>query len=197
MTINNAINANAATPLNAVNGGTGVSSPTAGNILICQGASAFTTVNLTSGQLLVGTTSGAPVATTLTAGTGISRTGGSGTLTISNTQPSEAWNNVTTSSATMSVNNAYTASNAGVVTLTLPATAAVGSMVQVMTGTTAGGWIIAQQANQQIQFGDVKTTLGTGGSLASTAQGDGVILVCTLTNLAWQLLTSVGNITVT
>jgi hypothetical protein len=197
VTVNNAINANAATPLSSANGGTGLSSPTAGNILIAQGASPFTTVNLTSGQLLVGTTSGSPVATTVTAGTGISRTGGSGTLTIANTQPAEAWTDVTGTSATMSVNNAYTASNAGVVTFNLPATAAMGTIQQVMTGTTSGGWKIAQSAGQSIKFGTLSTTSGTGGSLASTAQGDGVILVCNLANLSWTLLSSVGNIAVT
>ena len=53
----------------------------------------------------------------------------------------------------MSVNNGYIANNAGLVTLTLPDTAALGDEVLVQ-GKGAGGWLIAQNASETIYFGE-------------------------------------------
>ncbi len=95
----------------------------------------------------------------------------------------------------MAVNTGYTANNAALVTLTLPATAAFGSVIAVV-GKGAGLWKIAQNASQTIHFGFVNTTTGTGGSLASTLQYDVVYLVCTTANTDFTVVQSIGNITV-
>jgi hypothetical protein len=95
----------------------------------------------------------------------------------------------------MSVNNGYIANNAALVTLTLPDTAAVGDVVRV-TGKGAGGWRIAQNAGETIYFGTSTTTTGAGGSLDSTQQRDTVELVCITADTEWNVLSSVGNITV-
>lgn len=102
------------------------------------------------------------------------------------------WNEETGTSATMSVNNAYIANNASLVTLTLPTTAAVGDIVRVV-GKGAGGWKIAQNASEIIHYSSVDTTTGTGGSLDSTNQYDSVELVCTVANTEWTYVSGSGS----
>jgi hypothetical protein len=86
------------------------------------------------------------------------------------------------------------ATPANKVTYTLPATAALGDTFKVQ-GYTSGGWRIAQNANQQIFFGDKATTIGAGGYLEFTNQYDSVELVCVTANLEFAVLEAVGNIT--
>jgi len=105
------------------------------------------------------------------------------------------WNEVTGTSQAAAINNGYICNNAGLVTVTLPSTAALGSVVRV-TGKGAGGWLIAQNAGETIYFGTSTTTTGVGGSLASSAQRDSVELVCITADNDWNVISSIGNITV-
>jgi ATP-dependent protease HslVU (ClpYQ) peptidase subunit len=148
---------------------------------------------LTAGQILIGTTGAAPTAATLTAGTGISISSVSGSITISSSALSTNWVNQTTS-VTMVVDTSYFSNSASLVTFTLPTTCAQGVEFAV-AGVGSGGWKIAQNASQFINFGNVVTTTGTGGSLASSNQYDVVYLVCTAANTQFSVLGSVGNLT--
>jgi hypothetical protein len=65
-----------------------------------------------------------------------------------------AWQNVTGTSQQAQPNTGYLANNAAQVTITLPASPSVGSIVRV-SGAGAGGWLIAQNAGQSIQTGVV------------------------------------------
>ena len=82
------------------------------------------------------------------------------------------------------------------ITATLPVTAAVGSVISIV-GEGAGKWTIAQNAGQNIRFGDQTTTTGVGGSLAAILQHDCVDLVCTVADTSFVVRSSVGNLTVT
>jgi hypothetical protein len=106
------------------------------------------------------------------------------------------WTDVTGTTQAMSVTNGYVADNASLVTFTLPSTANIGDVIQVL-GKGAGGWKIAQNASQQINVGKVASTAGTGGSIASTNQYDTVELRC-ITAGASTIWTAkvTGNITV-
>ena len=148
---------------------------------------------LTAGQILIGTTGAAPKATTLTAGAGISISSASGSITISSTASTGNWVNQT-SSITMTADTSYFANSGSLVTLTLPAVCAQGTEFTV-AGLGAGGWKVAQAAGQFINFGNVVTTTGTGGSLESSNQYDVVYLVCTVANTQFSVLSSVGNLT--
>jgi len=185
MATNNALNANSTTPFPTINGGTGVSSPTAHGVLVAEGASAFTPIVLGAGQVLIGTTASDPTAAALTAGNGVSISSASGSITISSTG-GFTWNEVTGTSASMVVDNGYISSNAGLVTLTLPTTSAVGDELAV-AGKGAGGWKVAQNASQLIHIGSSVTTTGTGGSVASVNAFDALTLVCITANTAWTL----------
>lgn len=148
---------------------------------------------MTNGQLIIGSTSGTPTAATLSQGTGITITNSAGSITIASTSVGPTWTNQT-SSTTMAVNTYYIANSGSLVTLTLPATAAQGTVFAV-AGVGAGGWKVGQAASQQINFGNVTTTSGTGGSLASSNQYDVVYLLCTTANTQFSVLSSVGNLT--
>jgi hypothetical protein len=140
------------------------------------------TASLTDGQILIGNSGSAPTVATLSPGTGINIVGGSGSITISAIGSSGfAWNEVTGTSDNIAVGNAYITNNAGLVTMTLPATAAVGDTFAIV-GKGAGGWKIAQNASQIIQVGSVPTIAGTGGSVASINQYDSITLVCVTAN---------------
>lgn len=196
MTTNNAINSNfPATPALPANGGTGVASPTIHTLPVAQGASNFAFLGpLTNGQLLIGSNGVDPAPATITAGSGVSITNGAGTITIASTG-NAPYTEVTGTSQAMAVNNEYTANNAGLVTLTLPSTAAIGDEVTV-NGKGVGGWIIAQNASQLVHFGSSTTTTGVGGSLASTNLWDNVKLKCVTANTTWVVQTCIGNLTV-
>lgn len=103
------------------------------------------------------------------------------------------WNEVTGTTQAMSVNNGYIANNASLVTLTLPATAAIGDIMEVV-GKGAGGWRIAQNAGQTIHYGIISSTTGAGGYLESTKQRDAVRLVCTTTNNEFTVVSLIGDL---
>jgi hypothetical protein len=104
------------------------------------------------------------------------------------------WNVITTNTA-IAKDNGYFTNSGSQVTVTLPSTAAVGDTFSV-SNIASGGFLVAQNAGQLIQFGDVTTTTGTGGSLASTHLGDTVTLVCAVANTKFVGISSMGNLIV-
>jgi hypothetical protein len=106
------------------------------------------------------------------------------------------WNNVTGTTAAMSVSNGYKANNAALVTLTLPTSSVFGNVIQI-AGFGAGGWSIAQAAGQSVIIGAISSTVGVAGSVSSSNQFDSVVLVCMEDNLTWQCIGSPqGNLTI-
>lgn len=126
-------------------------------------------------------------------GAGIATTGnpGANTITITTTAAVTPWTREAGAAVAMAIDNGYIPTNAGLTTLTLPAVATVGDYIEI-TGEGAGGWIIAQNAGQSINFGNLVTTVGVGGSLASTNQWDSVRLVCRIANNGWSVLSNIG-----
>ena len=150
---------------------------------------------MTNGQVIIGSTGATPTAATLTAGSNISITNGAGSITIAATGAAAfAFTDVTGTSQTMVANNGYIANNAALVTFTLPATAAIGTVMEIV-GAGAGGWLLAQNAGQSILVVGSTTTIGVGGSLASTNIGDGIRLICTATDTKWTAIPT-GNLTI-
>ena len=196
MSTNNAINSQ--DPIQVALGGTGLATLTAHSLQVGNGTGTVTQLGVAmNGQLPIGSSAADPVLATITAGTNISVTNGAGSITIAATGAgSFTWNDVTGTSASMGSNQGYISDNAGLVTLTLPASATLGAMISVL-GKGAGGWKIAQNASQFINFGSVVTTVGTGGSLASSNAFDSVSFVCTTAGAStgWGVTSSIGNIT--
>jgi hypothetical protein len=96
---------------------------------------------------------------------------------------------------TLVINTGYFCiSPGGALSLALPATAIIGDIIEVtLDGSTS--WTITQSAGQQIRFGNVQTTSGAGGSISSTASGDTIRIVAQ-TATKWNVISSVGNLTV-
>lgn len=141
------------------------------SILLSQGANNQTGVLLASGQVAMGVTGADPVATTLT---------------------SLIWNDVSGTSQAAAVNNGYIISNAAQTTVTLPATAAEGSVIAI-AGKGAAGWVMTANTGQTIKLGNQTTS--TAGTLTSTNQWDCIEVVCVTANVTWVARNFVGNIT--
>lgn len=150
---------------------------------------------LTDGQIVIGATGAPPLAANLTAGTGISITNAANSVTINSVGGGLTWSNITISQ-TLAVNNGYfCVFPGGVLSLALPAVSAVGDTISiVLDGATS--FVITQAALQQIRVGASTTSLGLGGSLASTAQGDCITMVCRTANLLWVAISTMGNPTI-
>lgn len=139
---------------------------------------------LTDGQVVIGSTAGSPAAANLSAGPGVSISSGSNTITISSTGSGIGWNEVTGATQAMTADTGYVANRGTLITFTLPVTAAFGTLISVI-GKGAGGWLIAQNAGQNIQVGSTSSTVGAGGSIASTNRFDSIDLICTTANTTW------------
>lgn len=107
------------------------------------------------------------------------------------------WTDVTSATQTLAINNGYVTNRGGGVTYTLPATATEGDMIRISG--KSGAWSIAQNANQQIGVSSSSSTVGAGGSIASTDSGDCIELLCTTSGAStrWRAISFVGNLTVT
>jgi hypothetical protein len=193
------ININSLTgyPLTVANGGTSSITFNIDGVVISgtTTTSALTSLTLANGQVVIGSTGASPVASTLTAGTGISISNGAGSITISTAGSGLAWVDVTTGTEAMSANTGYIVDNgATLVTFTLPTSATFGDSVTVV-GKSAGGWIITYAAGQSIIVGDVTSTA----SVASTLQTDCLHLICTTASATVPVFTALsvqGNVTI-
>lgn len=163
-------------------------------MLVGAASNGITSQLLTNGQLMIGNTSNDPTAATLSAGTGVTITNAAGSITINASGGGLTWTTVSGTSQAAAVGNGYVTNNAGAVTVTLPATAAVGDTVEI-AGLGAGGWIVAVASGQSIHLGSSTTTTTTG-TLASTNRYDNLIIRCLVANTEWTAK-SMGNITVT
>jgi len=184
--------------LDVTEGGTGVSTLTLHGILMGNGAGDIqATGEPANGQLLIGKTGDFPQLGQLQPGPGIAISSGAGTITVSAWGGGVSWT-VETVNLNFTVNKGIIANKAGLLTVTLPATAAIGDILEITNMNTAVGWRIAQNANQYIRYGTTLTTTGVGGYLEATALGNSVKLVCMVAGAStgWVVLSGVGNITI-
>jgi hypothetical protein len=149
----------------------------------------------TNGQVVIGRTGNTPVATTLTAGTGVSITNGSGIISIATSVAPVTWNIINVS-LTMTSNNGYIVISGIGSNLTLPTTSAVGDRLIIVANDVATIFSIRQAAGQRVRFGSFLSTTGTGGSITSVDDGASLTLVCTTANTNWSVYDSLGNFTI-
>lgn len=151
-------------------GGTGVTTMTTAYAPVCAGTTATGALQVaSSGQ----GTSGFVLTSTGSASLPTWQAASGGGFT---------WNNVSGTTQTATVNNGYIIGNASQTTVTLPTTAALGSVVSVQ-GKGAAGWILAAGTGQTIQVGQSATS--TAGSVTSAAAFDSISVVCITANTSW------------
>lgn len=146
-----------------------------------------------NGEVWIGSVTGNPAPRTLTAGTGVTITNASNSITISASGGGSSWVLVTGSSQAIVIDTNYVADNATLVTFSLPSTSVFGNTFAIVG--TLGAWKITQAASQQLLFGSLASTVGVSGFLSSTNAGDSIDCVC-ISNGVWRVRSSVGNITV-
>lgn len=152
----------------------------------------------TNGFIIFGNSSGYAGAGLPTSSDGsLTFTGGAGTLDIvvASSPAQFTWSVIIASQALANNNGYICGTGGGAISLSLPSSAAVGTIIEVsLSGATS--WTITQGAGQRIRLGALQTTSGVGGSLASTAQGDSIRMVCDLSGSHWVVLSSMGLLTI-
>jgi len=187
-----------ANDLDVTEGGTGVSTLTSHGILMGNGAGDINaTAEPSNGQLLIGKTGDFPQLAQIQPGPGIAITSGAGSITVSAWGGGVSWT-VETVNLNFTVNKGIVANKAGLLTVTLPATAAIGDILEITGINTAVGWRVAQNANQRIHLGAISSTAGVGGYIEATAIRDSVKMVCVVAGASteYNVLSSVGNLTI-
>lgn len=106
----------------------------------------------------------------------------SGTLTLQGTIIVVTWAGIAGTTQAAAVNTGYVVQNAAQTTITLPATAAIGSVVSIR-GLGAAGWILAANTGQTIKMGSQTTS--SAGSLTSAEQYDTVDVTCIVADTTW------------
>ncbi len=117
----------------------------------------------------------------------------SGTLATTSQLTGLTWNDLSGTTQTAVVNNGYIISNASQTTVTIPATAAVGSVFAVQ-GKGAAGWILQMNTGQVCHLGSSATS--SAGTLTSTNLWDAIEIICVTANTTFAVRSAVGNITV-
>jgi hypothetical protein len=106
-----------------------------------------------------------------------------------------AWNVVTSTTQNISVNNGYIARSATSVDFTLPATASIGDIFEILYRSPNPGQLL-QNASQTIIAGDQQTIVGSGGKIDSINNGEVLVIRCTNTNTEFMVISPVGNFNV-
>lgn len=187
------------TDVPVTDGGTGASTLTDHGVLLGSGTGAITATAVgATGEIFVGST-GAD-ATWLAAGDAnkVLTAHGAGSAVTWETPASGGltWS-IITSDQSAAADNGYICNKAGVLTLTLPASCAVGKTIRVSGMNTSNGWKIAQNAGQTIYWDESNaTTTGVGGYLQSADKYDAVEIVCSVADTSFIVVSSKGNITI-
>jgi hypothetical protein len=122
-------------------------------------------------------------------------TGNPGTNTLTITIPTFTWTRDPAAAIDMVPNNGYINTNAGLTLFTLPVNANVGDELDIV-GEGAAGWALAQNAGQNIQFGNLSTAVGIGGALLSTNRYDTIRLICRVADTTFSVTAATGNLTI-
>lgn len=102
------------------------------------------------------------------------------------------WNSIA-ANQTLAVQNGYFCTGGGTLSLLLPPVSVLGDTIFIYLD-GSGAFSVTQGAGQTIKFGNQVTTAGVAGSVTSTGQGDGIMLVCRTPNLRWVITDCMGNL---
>lgn len=170
---------------------------TTGAAMVTDGnGSPILTATMSAGQILIGTTAGAPTAAAINSGTGIIVANGSGSITISATGGGLAIATISGTTQSAAVNTTYIALNSGQTTVTLPAVYAVGDIIRLVGATAnTGGWVLTAAAGDTVRINNATTSAG--GTVTCTAvAGQCIEVVADVANTSW-VMTSTASVLLT
>ncbi len=175
-----------------------LATPTAGNVVLSL-IGPYTPATYTAHGVLIGEGTGSIVATaTGTAGQFLVSNGASADPTFQTATPQSVVTPVAGTSQAMLSNHTYIANAATLTTFTLPATAAVGDVIQVVgSSLNTGGWTITYTTGQIIWGPAGASTVTTGNAASAAAAAQAVKIICTIANTTWAILDNSGTITLT
>jgi hypothetical protein len=100
------------------------------------------------------------------------------------------WSTISGTTQTATVNTGWIPTNVGLTTITLPSTAAIGSVVSIQ-GEGSGGWTITAPDSQIIHVGSTATSAG--GTVSSANRYDAITLVCIVADTEWGMYGPVSS----
>ena len=161
---------------------------TANNGVLTTGTSGIPVITAlaSDGQLIIGSSAGAPTAATISAGSGITVTNGHNSITIAASGAGFTWSDKAVSFNAAASNGYFVTANA---TATLPASPNNGDSIAFFVD---GAITLTLQANtgQTIQFSsNVSSSAGT---QVNTASGDAATIVYRSTDTKWCAVNFVG-----
>ena len=94
-----------------------------------------------------------------------------------------AWSGISGITQLAVINNGYVIQNSAQTTVTLPATAPLGSIVSIR-GLGAAGWVLTANTGQTINVDGQATS--SGGTLTSSGANDTIDITCVVANTTWS-----------
>ncbi|MDE2019824.1 MAG: hypothetical protein KGJ13_05780 [Patescibacteria group bacterium] len=165
-----------ATVIGPTYGGTGIGNPTAHTVPVAEGSSNMTFLSpSTAGFVLTSNGTGSDPSFQAPSG-----------LLVSAITADQ-----TAATGTLYINNKATTQ----LSLTLPATAAVGSEIEVVGGSDAAGWKIVGIAGTIFHSDATTGVTGTGAYISTANQYAVVKIICIVANTEWEVESSSGSIT--
>ena len=172
---------------------------TAHGVLVGEGTgSIVATTAGTNGQVLLGSTAADPAFGTLTTSTGVAFTTGAASLAINVKSGGFAVTAVAGASQALASQGTFIANDTAQTTFTLPATSAVGDIINVIgSALNTGGWKITYSTGQIIWGPAGSSTITTGNAATGSAAAQTASLVCVVANTTWVIFANSGTITLT
>jgi hypothetical protein len=144
-----------------------------------------------NGQIIIGSGSGAPLAATISAGTGITITNAANSITVSTTSGGFTWSETSGAFNALKQNGYFITTTA---TATLPSAPSEGDTIKFSVDST-NLLTITAKTGQTIRFGSAVSA--SAGTAVNTARGDSCEIVYKSTGTVWICQNFIGNWTIT
>lgn len=170
---------------------------TSHGVLVGAAASSIAALSVGSnGQVLLGSTGANPAFGTLTTSTGLAFTTGAASLALDVKSGGFAVTPVAGASQALASQTSFIANDSALTTFTLPATSAVGDIINVIgSALNTGGWKITYSTNQIIWGPAGSSTITTGNAATGAAAAQTATIMCVVANTTWVIIANSGTIT--